>query len=112
MAQPYIPRDLPIPNFDWPRFVHLIGKANAGAARFDAMVQTLHNPILLLRAMTAQEAVLPSKIEGMQATLDELGYARAGLKKYQGTEVEDDATVCSAKKEHSKDQLFLKRNAK
>jgi len=72
MAQPYVPRDLPIENLDWTRFVPLIGKANAEVARFDGLVQSLHTPMLLLRTMTTQEAVLSSKIEGTQATLDDV----------------------------------------
>ncbi len=72
MTQPYIPSDLPIENLDWSKFVHLIGKANAEVARFDALMQTLHNPIILLRTMTTQEAVLSSRIEGTHATLDDV----------------------------------------
>ncbi len=72
MAQPYIPRDLPVENLDWSRLVNLVGKANAEVARFDALLQTLRNPMLLLRTMITQEAVLSSRIEGTQATLDEV----------------------------------------
>jgi Fic family protein len=43
------------------------------------MLQTLPNPNILLSPITANEAVLSSKIEGTQATLDEVLEAEAGL---------------------------------
>jgi Fic family protein len=43
------------------------------------MLQTLPNPSILLSPITANEAVLSSKIEGTQATLDEVLEAEAGL---------------------------------
>ena len=43
------------------------------------MLQTLPNPAILLSPMTANEAVLSSKIEGTQATLDEVLEADAGI---------------------------------
>src|SRR3546814_12075613 len=43
------------------------------------MLQTLPNPSVLLSPITANEAVLSSKIEGTQATLDEVLEADAGL---------------------------------
>ncbi len=43
------------------------------------MLQTLPNPNILLSPITANEAVLSSKIEGTQATLDEVLEADAGL---------------------------------
>lgn len=72
MPQPFIPQTLPLVNFDWSRFVHLIGKANAEVARFDGLLQSIHNPMLLLQPLSTQEAVLSSKIEGTQATLEEV----------------------------------------
>ena len=43
------------------------------------MLQTLPNPSVLLSPITANEAVLSSKIEGTQATLDEVLEADAGM---------------------------------
>ncbi len=43
------------------------------------MLQTLPNPAVLLSPITANEAVLSSRIEGTQATLDEVLEADAGL---------------------------------
>jgi Fic family protein len=43
------------------------------------MLQTLPNPTVLLSPITAKEAVISSKIEGTQATLDDVFEADAGL---------------------------------
>lgn len=72
MPKPYSPQSLPLKNLDWTAFVHLIGKANAEVARFDGLLRSIHNPMLLLQPLTTQEAVLSSKIEGTQVTLDEV----------------------------------------
>jgi Fic family protein len=76
---PCIPDPLPIENLKWREIVPLVGHANACLARYDGMLQTLPNPNILLSPITANEAVLSSKIEGTQATLDEVLEADAGL---------------------------------
>jgi len=43
------------------------------------MLQTLPNPDVLLSPITANEAVLSSRIEGTQATLDEVLEFEAGI---------------------------------
>lgn len=40
--------------------------------KYEGMLQTIVNPNLFLSPLTTQEAVLSSKIEGTQATLDEV----------------------------------------
>ena len=50
----------------------LAGRGNAALARYDGMLQTLPNPAVLLSPITVNEAVLSSRIEGTQATLDEV----------------------------------------
>ena len=77
--QPCIPHELPLADLDWRNVLPLVGKANACLARYDGMLQTLPNPSVLLSPITANEAVLSSKIEGTQATLDEVLEAEAGL---------------------------------
>lgn len=79
MATPCIPDTLPIEHLDWRTLLPLVGNANACLARYDGMLQTLPNPNILLSPITANEAVLSSKIEGTQATLDEVLEADAGL---------------------------------
>ena len=79
MPQPCIPDKLPLDALDWRAILPLVGHANACLARYDGMLQTLPNPSVLLSPITANEAVLSSKIEGTQATLDEVLEADAGL---------------------------------
>ncbi|MEP2236276.1 MAG: Fic/DOC family N-terminal domain-containing protein [Alteripontixanthobacter sp.] len=50
----------------------LIGPANAAVARYEGVLQGIPNPGVLLSPLTAQEAVLSSRIEGTQATLGEV----------------------------------------
>jgi len=77
--EPCIPHPLPLDDLDWRALLPLVGRANNCLARYDGMLQTLPNPSVLLSPITANEAVLSSKIEGTQATLDEVLEADAGL---------------------------------
>src|SRR3990167_1156100 len=70
--KPYEPEKLPFSSLPWADFVRLIGKANAALARYDGILQGIVNPDVLLSPLTTQEAVLSSKIEGTQATLEEV----------------------------------------
>lgn len=70
--KPFTPPPLPLSGLRWEKFVHLIGPANAEVARFDGLLQSLPNPGVLLSPMETNEAVLSSRIEGTQATLDEV----------------------------------------
>lgn len=79
MKLPCIPDCLPLNDLDWRSILPLVGNANASLARYDGMLETLPNPSVLLSPITANEAVLSSKIEGTQATLDEVLEADAGL---------------------------------
>ncbi len=77
--EPYIPRELPIKDLDFSRLIKFVGDANAELARYDGLLQGIVNPQVLLSPLTMQEAVLSSKIEGTQATLDEVLEQEAGL---------------------------------
>jgi len=70
--KPYIPQKLPLKNIDWSALVELMGKANRYVARYDGLLQSIINPQVLLSPLRTQEAVLSSKIEGTQATLEEV----------------------------------------
>ena len=50
-------------------------------ARYDGLLQGIPNPAVLLAPLTTREAVLSSKIEGTQATVDEVLEHEAGLEK-------------------------------
>lgn len=79
--QSYIPNDLPLENLDYRQLLPLVGQANAALARYDGLLQGIPNPAVMLSPLTTQEAVLSSKIEGTQATVDEVLEQEAGLLK-------------------------------
>ncbi len=70
--KPYIPETLPLSSLDWVRFITLVGQANAELARYDGILQGIINPQVLLSPLTTKEAVISSKIEGTQASLEEV----------------------------------------
>jgi Fic family protein len=78
MKQPFIPHQLPPDNVNWKNLAPMIGKATAELARYDGLLQTMINPNLLLSPITTNEAVLSSRIEGTQATLEEVLEYEAG----------------------------------
>ncbi len=69
---PYKPHSLPIEPIEWGEIIDLMGKANRYIARYDGLLQSVINPDILLSPFRTQEAVLSSKIEGTQATLEEV----------------------------------------
>ena len=77
--QPYIPSELPLKELDYQRLFALVGDANAELARYDGLLQGIINPAIMLSPLTNEEAVLSSKIEGTQATVDEVLEHEAGL---------------------------------
>lgn len=77
--RPYIPGEFPPAEIEWKRIIPLIGEANAAIARFDGMLQSLINPDVLLSPLVTNEAVLSSRIEGTQATLEEVMREEGGF---------------------------------
>ena len=86
--EPYIPDTLPIENLDLKRLFPLATEANTELARYDGLLGGIVNPHILLSPLTNEEAVLSSRIEGTQATVDEVLEHEAGLLK--GGEKEKD----------------------
>lgn len=76
---PYVPETLPLTGLDAARLIRLTGPANAALARYDGLLQSVINPDVMLSPLTNQEAVLSSKIEGTQATVDEVLEYEAGI---------------------------------
>ena len=68
----------PPAELDWKRLIPLIGKANAGLARYDGLLSAIPNASVLLSPLTTQEAVLSSKIEGTHVTMGEVLELEAG----------------------------------
>lgn len=79
--KPYQPDNLPLSNLDFRLLFSLVGEANAELARYDGLLQGIPNPAVMLSPLTTREAVLSSKIEGTQATVDEVLEQEAGLEK-------------------------------
>ena len=78
---PYTPDPLPLRGLDHGRLIGLVGRANLELARYDGLLQGLVNPEIMLSPILTQEAVLSSRIEGTQATLDEVLEHEAGATK-------------------------------
>lgn len=70
--EPYTPENLPLKMIDWERHIANIALANSHLARFDGILQIIPNPELLLAPIMTREAVLSSRIEGTQATLEDI----------------------------------------
>jgi Fic family protein len=77
--KPYVPDRLPLENLDVGRLIRKVGPANAAIARYDGLLQSVVNPSIMLSPLTNREAVLSSKIEGTQATVDEVLEYEAGM---------------------------------
>ena len=69
---PFRPPPLPPENLSLSRHIGLIGEARASIAQFDARLSGIHTPDLLLFPLLTREAVLSSKIEGTEATLEDV----------------------------------------
>lgn len=77
--KPYTPDPLPVEGLDAKRLIRKVGPANAAIARYDGLLQSVVNPAVMLSPLTQREAVLSSRIEGTQATVDEVLEYEAGM---------------------------------
>lgn len=68
----------PEDRIDWPAVLPLIGPAVAAVARYDGALSTVSNPRMLLSSLATQEAVLSSRIEGIETTVSEALAFEAG----------------------------------
>ncbi len=57
---------------EWGQLVPLIGSAHAAVARYDGALSAIPNSAVLLSPLLTREALLSSRIEGTQATMDEV----------------------------------------
>lgn len=95
--QPYVPNALPLAGLDYARLISFIGPANAALARYDGLLQSVINPGVMLSPLTNREAVLSSKIEGTQATVDEVLEYEAGLD-FDGEKTKDIQEIVNYRK--------------
>ena len=68
----------PEDRIDWPAVIPLIGPATAAVARYDGALSTIPNPRALLSSLATQEAVLSSRIEGIDVTMSDVLQFEAG----------------------------------
>ncbi|MDX9964020.1 Fic/DOC family N-terminal domain-containing protein [Desulfobacter postgatei] len=104
---PYEPDKLPLTDLDYRRLLPLVGQANAALARYDGLLQGIPNPSVMLSPLTTQEAVLSSKIEGTQATIDEVLEQEAGLIK-EGEKFKDIQEISNYRKALFSAREYLK----
>lgn len=78
LCNPNTPQVLPLDNLDYKKLIRLVGEANAQLSEYNGLLQGIVNPGILLSPLTTQEAVLSSKIEGTQATMEEVLEHEAG----------------------------------
>jgi Fic family protein len=95
--QPYVPDAVPLVDLDYGRIIRKLGPANAALARYDGLLQGIVNASVLLSPLTNSEAVLSSKIEGTQATVDEVLEYEAGIE-FAGEKVADIQEVVNYRK--------------
>lgn len=69
---PFTPEELPIASIDWKSHVTRMGRANRALAKYEGALYGVPNPAILLAPLTTQEAVLSSRIEGTQASLNDV----------------------------------------
>lgn len=87
--QPFVPPKLPI-KIDYTNLIGYITRAHRAIASLNSLLSHLPNPELLGRTMQTKEAVLSSKIEGTQATLNEVfEYEAEGDKKEDSEKKKD-----------------------
>ncbi len=87
--KPFIPLKLPV-KINYEELIGYIAKAHRAIAGLDSLLVALPNPNLLGRTLQTKEAVLSSRIEGTQATLDEvLAYEAADGKAESETKKQD-----------------------
>lgn len=75
---PFEAEKLPIAGIAWETHVEALGKANRAISKYDGLLYSIPNPEVLLSPLLRQEAVLSSKIEGTQASFEDVLKFEAG----------------------------------
>lgn len=83
MIKSYKPTGLPLKDINYNRLIEQISSANRSIATYNGLLQSIPNKYILLTPLITQEAVLSSKIEGTQATLQEVLEFEADSSRYQ-----------------------------
>lgn len=88
--KPFIPPKLP-PKIKYTALIRKIGDARDALGQLKGLLINVHNPSLLTTPLITKEAVLSSRIEGTQATLEDVLKYEAERKISQRDEKEKDA---------------------
>lgn len=75
--EPFTPNTLPLESIEWTALIEAIGAANLELGNLKGTLKGIVNPGVLLSPLTLREAVLSSRIEGTQATLQEVLFYEA-----------------------------------
>ncbi len=108
-AQAFVPEPLPREVTLESRLVYLLDRASMAVARLDGVGETVPDTGLLIAPFTRREAVLSSRIEGIQATVSDVyaaevvGRSRADVQEasnylqalQRGLELLDDLPICA-----------------
>lgn len=86
---PFIPPKLP-PKIDYTNLIKEIGQAHNNLGKLSGLLINIPNPGLLTTPLLTKEAVLSSRIEGTQATLDDVFKYEAEEKTSEEGEIEKD----------------------
>lgn len=111
MMRPYEPEILPLECIDWPAHVPLIGKANAALGRYDGMLRSMVNPGVLLSPLRTQEAVLSSRIEGTQASMEEVLEYQANPREWRWLRRQADIQAAAPRAARSFEWIALEKEA-
>jgi Fic family protein len=74
---PYIPAKLPLDSIDWSAHTNRIGRANIALGEYKGVLRGIINPLLLLAPLNLRDAIISSRIEGTQTTMEEVMEFRA-----------------------------------
>ncbi len=80
VRRPFTPPDLPLETLDWENLLPFLGPAHSAVGRFDALLKILPDTEPLLSPLATNEAVISSRIEGIQTSLENVMQFQAGRK--------------------------------
>ena len=89
--EPYIPDLLPLDQstWNWPKLANQVSQASRTLAYYDGILASMINPSLFFSPLETKEAVLSSKIEGTNTTVDEVLLYEANIKPESERKKED-----------------------
>ena len=98
MKQPFTPHSLPIKDLQWDRLIKLVGEANSYLSKYNGALLNIINPSLLLTTFATKEAVLSTRIEGTQASFEDVLQKDSNLRKHDESKLHDVEEIENCKK--------------